>query len=298
MVRDPRAVAARDAEGALELRPARQQRRRLDGQREARGHVAARAAQHQRLGTQPAQRAHHRVVGARLDRAVVDEEQVGDAAQPRHRVVVAVGDRLVGDVAAGHHQRLAHVGQQQVVQRRVGQHHPEVRRARRHRLGHAARRAGAGRSRSAARGPAAVPPPARVSSTSDRAPSRSAAISANGLSSRCLRDTQRGGGRRRAPPGRRGGSRPAPSRPPPAPPSAPRDRDGSRPARPRSAAQRGPHTGHAFGWAWKRRSAGSSYSARHRAHISKPAIVVSGRSYGTPRTIVKRGPQSVQLMNG
>ena len=35
-----------------------------------------------------------------------------------------------------------------------------------------------------------------------------------------------------------------------------------------------------------------------RAHIAKPAIVVSGRSYGTPRTIVKRGPQLVQLMNG
>ena len=37
---------------------------------------------------------------------------------------------------------------------------------------------------------------------------------------------------------------------------------------------------------------------RAGAHIVKPAIVVSGRSYGTPRTIVKRGPQSVQLMNG
>ena len=60
----------------------------------------------------------------------------------------------------------------------------------------------------------------------------------------------------------------------------------------------GPHSGHAFGWAWKRRSAGSSYSARQAAHISNPAIVVSGRSYGTPRTIVKRGPQFVQLMNG
>ena len=40
----------------------------------------------------------------------------------------------------------------------------------------------------------------------------------------------------------------------------------------------GPQSGHAFGWAWKRRSRGSSYSARHAAHIAKPAIVVSGRS--------------------
>ena len=32
--------------------------------------------------------------------------------------------------------------------------------------------------------------------------------------------------------------------------------------------------------------------------MRNPAIVVSGRSYGTPRTIVNRGPQFVQLMNG
>ena len=66
----------------------------------------------------------------------------------------------------------------------------------------------------------------------------------------------------------------------------------------RAPPTRGPHAGHAFGWAWKRRSRGSSYSRRHSAHISNAAIVVHGRSYGTPVTIVKRGPQSVQLMNG
>jgi hypothetical protein len=61
---------------------------------------------------------------------------------------------------------------------------------------------------------------------------------------------------------------------------------------------RGPHSGHAFGCAWNRRSRGSSYSAWQAAHIVNPAIVVNRRSYGTPVTIVKRGPQSVQLMNG
>ena len=48
----------------------------------------------------------------------------------------------------------------------------------------------------------------------------------------------------------------------------------------------GPQTGHALGWAWNRRSAGSSYSAWHAGHIVNPAIVVAGRSYGTLRTIV------------
>ena len=61
---------------------------------------------------------------------------------------------------------------------------------------------------------------------------------------------------------------------------------------------RGPQSGQAFGWAWKRLSAGSSYSARQAGHMSKPAIVVCGRSYGTSRTIVKRGPQAVQFVNG
>ena len=60
----------------------------------------------------------------------------------------------------------------------------------------------------------------------------------------------------------------------------------------------GPQSGQALGWAWKRRSPGSSYSAWHAGHIEKPAIVVRGRSYGTPRTMVKRGPQFVQLMKG
>ena len=60
----------------------------------------------------------------------------------------------------------------------------------------------------------------------------------------------------------------------------------------------GPQSGHAFGWAWKRRFAGSRYSARQAGHISNAAIVVLGRSYGTSRTIVKRGPQLVQLVNG
>jgi hypothetical protein len=41
---------------------------------------------------------------------------------------------------------------------------------------------------------------------------------------------------------------------------------------------RGPQSGQAMGWAWKRRSAGSAYSTAQAAHIGKPAIVVDGRS--------------------
>ncbi len=46
----------------------------------------------------------------------------------------------------------------------------------------------------------------------------------------------------------------------------------------RASASCGPHAGQALGWAWKRRSAGSSYSAWQAGHIANPAIVVAGRS--------------------
>ena len=64
------------------------------------------------------------------------------------------------------------------------------------------------------------------------------------------------------------------------------------------SASDGPHERQHVGSAWKRRLAGSPYSAAQAGHIVNPAIVVRARSYGTSRTIVNRGPQLVQLMNG
>ncbi len=101
------------------------------------GHVAARAAQQLRPS---GRHAHDRVVGPRLDRAVVQEEEVGDGGEPVARVLVAVGDRLVGGVAARHHERLPHAREQEVVERRVGEHHAQVPRRRSHRLRHGRRR--------------------------------------------------------------------------------------------------------------------------------------------------------------
>jgi hypothetical protein len=128
VVRDPGAAPARHAERALELGPAGEHVPRR-GQRQ-REHARDRAARAPHRQWPPAGDPQHRVVGPSLDRTVVDKERVGDVPQPRQRVVVGVGDRLVGHVAAGHHQRLPHVGEQQVVQRAVREHHPELRRAR------------------------------------------------------------------------------------------------------------------------------------------------------------------------
>ena len=50
-----------------------------------------------------------------------------------------------------------------------------------------------------------------------------------------------------------------------------------RPSPPRNASA-GPHAGHATGSAWKRRSAGSSYSRRQSSHMGNAHIDVRSRS--------------------
>ena len=108
-------------------------------------------------------------------------------------------------------------------------------------------------------------------------------MSANGFSSRCLRARSRATARRVAGAAGQvvaaealdGHDRPGAQQRRAPPRRRPRRLRGA--AAPTSRA-RGPQSGQAFGWAWKRRSAGSSYSRRHAAHIANAAIVVSGRS--------------------
>ena len=134
--RDPRAAIAGEAERALELGAAVASVWRTAGTGSASTlgpHPRERRSGSARSARDP----QDAVVGPRLDRPVVEQEGVGDVAQPLQRVVVLVGDRLVGHVAAGHHQRLADVGQQQVMQRAVREHHAELGRQRRDRGGDA-----------------------------------------------------------------------------------------------------------------------------------------------------------------
>jgi hypothetical protein len=53
-----------------------------------------------------------------------------------------------------------------------------------------------------------------------------------------------------------------------------------------------------LGSAWNRRFDGSSYSRLQSGHIGKADIEVRSRSYGSDETMVKRGPQFVQLVKG
>ena len=256
VVRDPRAAVAGERERVLELGADREQRRRRRD-RERRGDEPARAPH-----DPPA--AHDGVVDPRVDRPVVQEEQVRDPAQPLQRVVVRERDRLVGHVAARHHQRHADVGQQQVVQRRVGEHHAEVVRARRDRRRDArvgaARRDHDRRARRAGRSSASTSARGIARHQRERAVLAvlaGAQAGDGGLVVGAAREVEPADALDRDDPARRAGRRP------------PR----------RSRVTRGPHAGQAFGWAWKRRSRGSSYSAgTPRTSRSRPSSSTAGRT--------------------
>ncbi len=296
------AVPAAEAERVLQLRAAGQHRpAEAAGHGERLRHVTPGAAQH---GLPAAERADHRVVGPDMDRPVVGEEHVRDAAQPGQGVLVPVGDRLVGDVAAGQHHRSAEVAEQQMVQRGVGQHHAQLPVAR----GHGRRERSGGRRRW---------PPAG----SRRRPARQQDDGPPGAGQQARRQVvhlaqgPRTGQvrppspRTACPPGACApAAAPRPSRWPRPPPGG--SRPGPSPRAPLAAGQRGhgpgqrgrpgcclpaarsqscvpsaassdspgPQAGQHTGWAWNRRFAGSWYSASHAAHMAKPAIVVSGRS--------------------
>ena len=273
-------VALGDAERALELGAARRAAARAGHrQRERVGHEPARAPQQQRPPARD--RAQHGVVRARVDRAVVEEHEVGDPGQPLERVGVLVRDRLVGDVAARHHERLAGVGEQQVVQRRVRQQHAEVGRCAARPTAATAASGRPRREHDRAVAPGSSAASSSVSATSARAASTSRTITANGLSSRCLRARSAataGSSRRQAREvvaadalDRDDRAVAAARRPPRA---APRRRRGRPAAAAASARTRGTR------WAGRGSAGRPGPRTRRRSAgtCSKPAIVVSGRS--------------------
>ena len=117
------AAAVDQREGVLEVRPHRDERlRALERQvHRERGIAAGPAQEDGRVSRQP----DHRVVVARHDLPIVQQERVGDRAEPPSRVGVVGGDRLLAQIAARHHQRTASAVEQQVMQRRVRKHHAD-----------------------------------------------------------------------------------------------------------------------------------------------------------------------------
>ena len=127
------------AERVLQLGPAGQHRApERDPHRDRLRYVPAGPPEHHFPATE---RSCHRVIRPDVDGPVMGQEGVRDPAQPPVRVLVPVRDRLVGNVAAGQDDGAAHRAEQQMVQRRVRQHEPQLPVPRRHRLRHGGPRA-------------------------------------------------------------------------------------------------------------------------------------------------------------
>ena len=264
---DPRPRAPGQAERALELgaagqdRPARGHRQRRGGR-----DVAAGAAQHRRPSRDDAQRPSRRPARGWAGRGPGRGRRSRAAAPGASSSSCAMGssETLPLVMTSG----LAGLGQQQVVQRRVGQHHAEVGECRGRPRRPPARRAGGGSEHDRALAAGQERPLGRAQRDQRRRrPPRSGAMTAKGLLLAVLARAQRrhrllvgrpagqveaaepldgedragrAGPPRRRRPGRRTPRRPAPS----------------------SRRRRGPQSGQALGWAWKRRSRGVLVLAR------------------------------------
>ena len=76
----------------------------------------------------------HRVLARHMDRPVVAQHRIGQTGDPI-QILLAVDDRRAALVGRGHHQRDGPESvEQQMVHRRVGQHHAEVGQSWRHRI--------------------------------------------------------------------------------------------------------------------------------------------------------------------
>ncbi len=282
-------AAERQRDGALELPAEREHARRgRPGEPERQRREAARATEDHRA---PRPDAHHRVVDRPHDRPIVDEEQVGDVAEPRERLVVVDADRLLGEVAARADERARRgLGEQSACSGVDGSIDAEPRVAGRDR----------GRDRRTAgrrRPPAADQQDRRRRTRERRASSatgrrrRAARVAATGEHQRegllrraaCARaaarrrprwSRRRGAGSRRGPSAPRSAARRAPAPPRRARRRPPRAADPSR----RRRRSTGPQAGHAIGSAWKRRSPGRRTRGAQAAHGGKRRIVVRARS--------------------
>ena len=121
--RDVGPSPAGQGERVLQLRADRQDRPLCCyGEGQGLGGVAA-PATHERDPTRD--HAADRIVVARADLAVVDEERVGEAGQALRGVGIVGCEGLVGEVAGREHDRAADGCHQEVVERRVGQEDPQ-----------------------------------------------------------------------------------------------------------------------------------------------------------------------------
>lgn len=139
-------VTAGQAHGVLEVAAQRQHRRTAAGELDGTRYVTPSTTNELLRWVIGGFGSHHRIITAHQDLAVVKEEGIGDAGEALQRHMVSDDQRLAAGVGAGHHQhqrlRLREPGEpvgpagrlveQQVLQRRMGQHHAQPGESRRH----------------------------------------------------------------------------------------------------------------------------------------------------------------------
>ena len=111
-----------EAERVLELSSRAEHRRPAFSQGNRGRHVAAAPPHHAHPSGNPEE---HGVVAPLGDGAVMHQEGVGETRKAFERFGVLRRERLVAQVGAGHDQHLRPITEKQVVQGRIGKHHPE-----------------------------------------------------------------------------------------------------------------------------------------------------------------------------
>ena len=179
-----RTVAGGDAERVLELRADGEHRPRdRTRERDRSRRISARSTEQRRP---PCDHACDRVIAARRDGAIVDEQRIRDRAEPLDGLGVVGADRLVGRVSRGHHGGRPTAASSRWCSGVYGNIRPTARSPVRPR-GRARRLRDGEQARSVARSATSSATSAASSSASACAATRSATITANGFSSRRLR---------------------------------------------------------------------------------------------------------------
>ena len=111
----------RQSKDVLQMRADSQHWRRIEWQRHAQRHKAARAPDQLRSAIDDCG---HRIVAPLQDLAVVHQEGIGNTAEAHPCLFVINRNRLFAEVRRRHHQRLnAGIGKEKMLQRRVRQIH-------------------------------------------------------------------------------------------------------------------------------------------------------------------------------
>ena len=122
MLADEHIRSRGDGHGALQMRADGDEARRVLGQPDRQRRIPTRAAQNHLA---PRHDPHDGVVDVAQDGPVVHQERVGDARQAHDGVALVRADRFVRQVAARRDDRRTEIRRDQMMERRVGQHHAQ-----------------------------------------------------------------------------------------------------------------------------------------------------------------------------